>query len=93
MSIQPADVARFLDRSGWSQARLAWTLGINQPRISRFVNGLKKPNGPTQDALDAFFARDPLARSLAAGRAGSAQRIPRAASPRSDDIAGDRLAP
>lgn len=69
MSIQPADVACFLDRSGWSQARLAWTLGINQPRISRFINGLKKPNGPTQDALDAFFARDPFARSLATAEA------------------------
>jgi DNA transposition AAA+ family ATPase len=55
MSIQPADVCRFLDRSGWSQARLAWELGVNQPRISRFITGLKKPNRELQGALDTFF--------------------------------------
>jgi predicted XRE-type DNA-binding protein len=56
MPIQPADVCRFLDRSGWSQARLAWELGVNQPRISRFITGLKKPNRELQSALDTFFA-------------------------------------
>jgi plasmid maintenance system antidote protein VapI len=44
MPVRPADVCQFLDRTGWSQARLAWELGINQPRISRFINGMKKPN-------------------------------------------------
>ncbi|MCJ2047779.1 helix-turn-helix transcriptional regulator [Methylobacterium sp. J-078] len=61
MPIQPADVSRFLDRSGWSQAQLAWTLGINQPRISRFITGLKKPNPQLQAALETFFAHDPRA--------------------------------
>jgi plasmid maintenance system antidote protein VapI len=56
MPVQPADVCRFLDRTGWSQARLAWELGINQPRISRFLNGMKKPSPDLVRVLEAFFA-------------------------------------
>lgn len=62
MPVRPADVCQFLDRTGWSQARLAWELGINQPRISRFINGMKKPNPDLVRALGAFFAEDVLAR-------------------------------
>lgn len=72
MPVQPSDVRQFLDRSGWSQARLAWELGINQPRISRFVTGMKKPNRELQGLLEAFFAKDPRARLTLQGNAMSA---------------------
>jgi plasmid maintenance system antidote protein VapI len=62
MPVQPADVCQFLDRTGWSQARLAWELGINQPRISRFLNGMKKPSPDLVRVLEAFFADGARAR-------------------------------
>lgn len=62
MPVRPSDVCQFLDRSGWSQARLAWELGVNQPRISRFITGMKKPNRQLEQVLEAFFTRDARAR-------------------------------
>ncbi|MGU3360095.1 helix-turn-helix domain-containing protein [Methylobacterium sp. M6A4_1b] len=61
MPVRPSDVCQFLDRSGWSQARLAWELGINQPRISRFITGMKRPNRELERVLEVFFAEDPRA--------------------------------
>lgn len=72
MPVQPADVCQFLDRTGWSQARLAWELGINQPRISRFLNGMKKPSPDLVRVLEAFFAEGAQARST--GPAGEGDR-------------------
>ncbi|MDR7039149.1 MULTISPECIES: helix-turn-helix domain-containing protein [Methylobacterium] len=61
-------VSAFLERSGWTQARLAWELGVNQPRISRFIKGLKKPNPELDEALNQFFSSHPTARAVAPGR-------------------------
>ncbi|KQO67016.1 helix-turn-helix transcriptional regulator [Methylobacterium sp. Leaf89] len=72
MPVQPADVCQFFHRTGWSQARLAWELGINQPRISRFINGMKKPNPDLVRVLDAFFAAEAPAR--VAARTGGGHR-------------------
>ena len=55
MPVEPHDVQEFLERTGWSQARLAWEIGVNQPRISRFIHGLKRPNRALEQALDGLF--------------------------------------
>ena len=55
MPVEPHDVQVFLQRKGWSQARLAWEIGVNQPRISRFIQGLKRPNPELERALDGLF--------------------------------------
>ncbi|KQO74420.1 helix-turn-helix transcriptional regulator [Methylobacterium sp. Leaf88] len=78
MPVQPADVCQFLHRTGWSQARLAWELGINQPRISRFINGMKKPNPDLVRVLDAFFAAEAQARVTARTGGGYRHGPPRA---------------
>ncbi|KQP42916.1 hypothetical protein ASF49_03650 [Methylobacterium sp. Leaf104] len=75
MPIQPIDVCQFLDRSGWSQARLAWELGINQPRISRFITGMKRPNRELERVLQVFFTEDPRARK-SSGKTLTAPRFP-----------------
>ena len=67
MPIEPADVCQFLADTGWSQARFAWELGVNQPRISRFIKGFKKPNAELQAVLEAFFVSDHRARVIARG--------------------------
>lgn len=74
MPIEPADVCQFLAHTGWSQARFAWELGVNQPRISRFIKGFKKPNSELQVMLEAFFASDYRARVIA--RQSEATRLP-----------------
>ncbi|GEP05220.1 helix-turn-helix domain-containing protein [Methylobacterium oxalidis] len=64
MPVRPHTVSEFLEQSGWTQARLAWELGVNQPRISRFIRGLKKPNPELDRALNRFFRDHPTAREI-----------------------------
>ncbi|MEA1833629.1 helix-turn-helix transcriptional regulator [Methylobacterium durans] len=64
MPVRPRNVSAFLERSGWTQAQLAWELGVNQPRISRFIKGLKKPNPELDRALTRFFSDNPTARAI-----------------------------
>ena len=59
MPVEPHEVQAFLQRNGWSQARLAWEIGVNQPRISRFIQGLKRPNAELEQALDGLVRGQP----------------------------------
>ncbi len=74
MSVGPREVAEFLQRTGWSQARLAWEIGVRQPRISRFLNGLKRPNPELERALGTVV-RAP-SRAAGAGNPGEPAATP-----------------
>ncbi|MGU3537417.1 helix-turn-helix transcriptional regulator [Methylobacterium sp. A54F] len=53
--VHPCEIEAFLRRSGWTQAQLAWAVGVRQPRISRFIKGLKRPNPELDQALSRFL--------------------------------------
>ncbi|KAB1070096.1 helix-turn-helix domain-containing protein [Methylobacterium planeticum] len=75
VSVAPSEVQEFLRRKGWSQARLAWEIGVNQPRISRFIHGLKRPNRDLERALVGLVRAGPrprAGRGRPGGRVGAA---------------------
>jgi len=56
MSTASRDLRRFLDGTGLTQERLAWQIGVNQPRISRFLQGQVRPDPDLERTVRAFMA-------------------------------------